>query len=401
MSKQHLDTMLRKSDVVVSKAQNLVRSHDNLVVNETQSFFVDNDVEIKTIEIPSLNQAHFGNTVQFNIKERGEHYEWILKLKVSAISGYSGGTVEFVPSALWFRTIEDKNASGDILETLSDEQILLANMFSESDTERKKYNTSVGRYDDAAHRQLLASKVSDYLVDLWSFNKQCPMIITNDNNMHTLHFNIKPVSDLIVASGGSGTPTATILSASLLCRVAKNSIPNIEQSIVRVPRNIRVMDRNHQPVNVPSGLSSTRHVLSGLIGDFAFLVLTIRNVNPKGVDLTTYTEIDNYRILDGSSENIIGRPITDTESRLVYGKNWVDTSYFTEMGNHVYLYSFASNPSLVFKSGNYLGSRVFGGNEQIEINFASPLSSPVQIDIYAYNYAALQVSHVGVRKRNL
>jgi len=402
MSKQHLDTILKKADAQVSKAQNLVRGHDGLVVNEAQSYYIDDDVEIKTIEIPSQNPASFGGVVQFNVREKGEHYEWVLKLRVSAISGYTGGgseTVEFVPASLWFNSIEDLNQNGDVLETLGDEQLIIANMFSDADSDRKKYNTAIGRFDDASHRQLLASKVSDYLVELWSFNKQAPMVITNDNNSHILRFNLRPLADIVVAQGGSGTPAASIISASLLCRVVKNSLPNLEQAIAKIPRNIRILDKNHQPVLVQSGISSTRIVLAGLVGDYAFLFFTVRSLSPKNADLMTYTEIDSYRILDGSSENIIGRAVSDTESRLVYGRNWIDTSFFTDNAQHIYLYSFANNPSAVFKSGNYLGSRVFGGNEQLEINFTSSLISQVQIDIYAYSYSALQIHQNGIRKR--
>lgn len=406
MPKQHLNRFIQSSSTnVVSQGRNLVKdARAQLNVHESQSFMVDDDHSSRWMYIPSQNNVNFGSYSTFNLDLQGHNLEQVILLfQASAISGYTGGTTSFVPATFWSNRIELATQSGTICDTLQPTaEFLNHNLFSLSDEQRIKTNVLMGRYDNNAQRQALASTTSYYAHELFSVFQQSPIPVLNNQTSYQLRVYMRPLSEVVEVSGGSGTPSANIISCVALCKVSK--IPRYSQALVeqynRVPHHIRFNDTIHMSITQASGVSQSRHVLSGITGNISYLVFVVRPTAQTGSNLYTFTGLNGYELLDGASESLVGgQQITDLVSRNIHGKSFSPySSYLAETGSHAYLWSFSKDAMETATTGNNLGSYPFRGNEILQLYYTGSLSSSVQIDIYAHRYAVLEVRGSSVKK---
>ena len=161
---------------------------------------------------------------------------------------------------------------------------------------------------------------------------------------------------------------------------------------------------------INTGTSTANMILASITGKVSYLYFTVRYTNAlTQSNIWVYDAITSFSILDSSSTNIVGGQ--DLPSNLVlmnFCKDWCPSTYTCESditgastGQYAYLYSFSSNPLMTHSSATDFGYFQFTGNEQLKVNFASALASPVQVDVYAYVQGVVEQSVNYVKQFNL
>jgi hypothetical protein len=65
------------------------------------------------------------------------------------------------------------------------------------------------------------------------------------------------------------------------------------------------------------------------------------------------------------------------------------------------MYSFANDPISAANFGTSSGSFKFQGSEQLQLQFASPITTGLTLDIYAFCEASLEITPTYVKKLTL
>jgi len=66
--------------------------------------------------------------------------------------------------------------------------------------------------------------------------------------------------------------------------------------------------------------------------------------------------------------------------------------------HHAILYSFSDDPVGAANSGKSAGGHRFKGSEQLQVQFSSSLTTPYNLEIYAYVEGALEITPSYVKK---
>ena len=133
------------------------------------------------------------------------------------------------------------------------------------------------------------------------------------------------------------------------------------------------------------------------------MIFTVRpTASLTGDSAFSYTAINNFAILDGTSTNIVGgQSIPSALALTIFNKHNIKSSYTSEANANVYMWSFSASPVDTFQDGVDLSTFRFSGNEQLQIQFTGSLAANVQVDVYALVHAAVEYSSSGVRKISL
>jgi len=135
-------------------------------------------------------------------------------------------------------------------------------------------------------------------------------------------------------------------------------------------------------------------------------LFTIQATNQTGEGDLSFVPLLNFSILDSTSTNITGgQPVNGVYALTLLCKDWVHSSYFTEVSAlyppNAYLYSFSADPSAVARYGASYNHHHFVGNEQLQINFSAPIGNNFTVDVFAHVQAVLEVAPTYVSKKTL
>jgi hypothetical protein len=252
---------------------------------------------------------------------------------------------------------------------------------------------------------------SNWYLDLHTFFAQTniPILTT----AHEIQFKIflQPVSYIANSGGDSGTPVCTVNSASLIARITRLTDDQASQqlamlSIPKQPMHYKFYQTIQTSCTAPVGTTSFTTTLSAFSGNISILYFVLRQVGFSQQNVYNFQQINSFSIKDASGANIVGgNPVDGNYNLLINGKDWTKSSYLTEAfsgtsNSFVYQYAFCVDPIQAHLTGAYYTSRLFTSNEQLQIFFNSALTTALQIDVFAYSDAIIEMTANSVTKLN-
>jgi hypothetical protein len=161
----------------------------------------------------------------------------------------------------------------------------------------------------------------------------------------------------------------------------------------------RFLDTITQSFVINSGVSAWTQTLSSITGNVSHLFFVIRTSTATGTSKYAFQACSTWELLDPAGANMTGGQLIQYNNSMYHlSRRYVDSSYLTESGANVFIYSFAEDPSHTQHTGMDTGHRRFTGSEKLRINFASSISSAYTVEVFGYVHALLHVSSASVRK---
>ena len=159
---------------------------------------------------------------------------------------------------------------------------------------------------------------------------------------------------------------------------------------------------------VQSGLASTSIILNNVVGNIACLLFTVRSTTAGSLPWN-YLPIASFALADSGGTNIVGgQAIPAAYAVNLLNKDFCKSSYNTEtsygsnnQSANVFCWSFSADMISALTHGQALSSRRMTGQEQLILTFPSTLTSPVQVDVYAYAESIVDMTLTSVRKINI
>lgn len=362
---------------------------------------------------PSVSTASWGS--QFTIQFRQKNLDLtrlILEFQLPAISGLTvsnSGTAAYT-SAFFFWSKIDVYIGSVCVDTLYPlSNFLNYQYFADSDEKRSLINTASGIYSSHSTRATKSASSSYWYCPLFTAFNSNNMPLLNGSPDVELRVTLDSLANCYTLTSGetaSGTVAGAITAVNLITKQSKlptNAINHVTSLLRRAPLHYPFLETRQQSFTVSSGVTSTTLVLTGLVGLVPFLIFTIRSTTTSGSGAWTWnTTLTQYELLSGSSENLVGgQPVKDIVGRLMMPSSWVNTTFPSESGAGVYLYSFTNHPKEVRDSGSQLVGYSMRGNESLKLTFSSSLGANVQVDVYAPTHAALELTPNLVKKISL
>ena len=413
-------------------AYSRTRDSRGLNIPEYQSGSSQN-VKYETVIIPSTSQVAFGGYSLFDFKEKSCLInEVILQFKVNSLSA---GPEEyyypnFTPAFHWFQRIEVVQ-NNQILDTIYPHSNFLQHQLFTTDEERKKINEGAGDYQ-ATRSCWLKTRNRDefWYVPLWSYFRagRIPCLYPKDDLQIRLYMG--NLSDNItVHHNAAAWPNGVITqpTASITCNLIVNLTRLGQdlnlfrlQSLNKAPEHYKFLEMRYGTTSIPVNTNPNpqfNYVLNSVTGNVVYFLAVVRpalsnNKLPqeKGFTLQPfrYTPILNFSLLDSTSTNISGgQPIPLSLVQHYLSRKWTTSGYFEDVGEEGFnrasaiMYSFANDPSSCANYGISSGSFKFQGSEQLQIQFASPITQGLTLDIYAFCEASLEITPTYVKKLTL
>lgn len=377
----------------------------------------------ESVIIPSTSAPSWGGYFVFDVREKNARiHDLILQFNVSALTGYTVATgsptylQRYTPACFWFTRIELVQNNNVIDTIYPDEQFYLQQLFN-PDERRLMLNTAQGNYSSIPQRVTMASTANTYYVDLSTYFSQTHQgLYANKDDIQIRVYMDSLANNAVAPSGGTftlsaQTPISTINSSNIVVKLSRESSDVALSHINYIksrPISHSFTELRYGTFNVNSGTQSANIVLTSITGKVSFLIFTVRSTTSlSGENYWNFLPITNFSILDSSSANIVGgQAITSNLNLLLLDNNWVKSSYLTEISGststnnnaYVYAYSFSADPYETIQTGSFLNSHTFNGSEQLQILFPSALGSAVQVNVYAFVEAYVEVSSNNVRK---
>ena len=389
-------------------------------INVAKGQRTDTPVGLKPeiLQIPSSSQPSFGSYCVFDIKQKNIIlHDTSLIVNCTALTGLTGGTSpRLSPAYFWWTRIEAV-VNGVILDTYYPTQQFFLNQILNTNSDRIMVNNGSGSYASPTQRALMASTAgANYIINLHTIFNEAHMVLLTDSHNVQLRVYFDTVANIVVAGGATGTGAVSINFANLVCKSTKLP-PDVAQNRLALmnaqPEHLLYHDLRYGIFNINSGVSTSQIVLSSITGKVAFFFFTAKFVNAlTGDGAFTYNKITNFSILDATSTNVTsGQPITDALSLNYLSQFWSNSSYLSETatgsnaagtivnnGSNVYAWSFSSDPMSALNTGKLLSSRSFHGNEQLQIQWTSSLSTNVQVEVYAMCESILEEGTMSIKK---
>ena len=307
----------------------------------------------------------------------------------------------FSPATFWTTKIElvVNNVTIDTLYPVSN---FVNQQYFNDDNDRVYLNDMQGAYNSIIQRNTLATATSNYYVRLRTFYNECHIPILSDSHNLQIRVYMDTLANVVNQSTLTGTPTATINSCNIVCKVLKipaDIATNRLNAMIKKPEQNFYHNLRYSPFAISSGVTQSTVVLTPFVGNIAALFFVVRSSDKITLnDAYKFTAITNYAILDSTSSNCVGgQPIpsflalnylnlfysrSSYTSETSLGANIAGT--VTDNKANVYGWSFSSNICEALENGLLLGHRKFLGNEQLQITFTSSLSAAVQVDVWAF-----------------
>jgi hypothetical protein len=242
-------------------------------------------------------------------------------------------------------------------------------------------------------------------------------LMTNNSDIQ-LRVYMDSAANQINQSTLTGTAVSTINSVNVICKITRldqSTAQNTLATLSKTPIHHLFHDLRFGQFNVLNSAASTalstQIVLTPIVGKVAMLFFVVRPVGGVSqLGQLKFTPITSFSLLDSTSTNIVGGQ--DILSGLALGylnKFWCQSSYsqetsigLTNNDANVYCWSFSADPVQAFKTGQLLGSKQFGGSEQLKINFNSgSVTSNFTVSVFAMCESAVEQGMSYIKKLSL
>lgn len=381
--------------------------HRGLHLTKHQHSSIPEGLKHEYVIIPSTSAPSWGGYFVIDIREKNCNlHDVVLQFNATALT-YSTTTTNprYTPAVFWPQRIEFVQNNNVIDTVYANEQFICTQLFN-FDEQRKLINVAMGQYDSTTQRQTLASATNTYYVDLSTYFQQGHIPLVDNNTDIQIRVYMDTLANNAVANGSTGTPISTINSCNAVCKLTR--IPShhshaFKHSLASRHHHFKFTELRYGTFIVASGVSSTTIVLTPITGNLHYLFFTVRpTASLTGESAFSYTAINNFAILDGTSSNIVGgQSIPSALALTIFNKHNIKSSYTSETNANVYMWSFSASPVDSFQDGVELSTFRFNGNEQLQIQFTGSLAANVQVDVYAFVHAAVEYTSSGVRKISL
>jgi hypothetical protein len=228
------------------------------------------------------------------------------------------------------------------------------------------------------------------------------------------------LSNLVAISTGNGSAlAATINFSNLICKVMK--LPS-EVALSRLQAMNKQPEHNiyHSLRYAPFGgiaanTTTQTFIMTPFVGSIVAIFFTVRPVATLNRDESyQFTAIRDFQLLDGTSSNMNGGTVINSQVALNYINSFnCKSSYVSETATgvnlagvvtnnsaNIYCFSFSTNLVTALQDGVLLSSKRFQGNEQLIINFNSGLAAS-QLDVWCYTQSVLEQGGNYVKIYNL
>jgi hypothetical protein len=391
------------------------------------------NVKYETVIIPSTSQVAFGGYSIFDFKEKSCLInEVILQFKVNTLDG---GPEEyyypnFTPAFHWFSRIEVVQ-NNQILDTIYPHSNFLQHQLFVTDEERKKINEGAGDFLQTKSCWLKTKNRDEFwYVPLWSYFRagRIPCLYPKDDLQIRLY--MANLTDCITTHHNLGkypngvyTPPSASISCNLivnLTRLGQDLNLFRLQSLNKAPEHYKFLEMRYGTTSIPvndNAKPQFNYVLNSVTGNVVYFLAIVRQplssnklLQERGFTLQPfrYTPILNFSLLDSTSTNISGgQPIPLSLVQHYLSRKWTNSSHYEDIGedtiwrSNAIMYSFANDPSSAANYGISSGSFKFQGSEQLQIQFASPITQGLTLDIYAFCEACLEITPTYVKKITL
>lgn len=390
---------------------------NNLNLTESQLSTVYDEITHQLVSFQSVAPANFGSPVSFKISDKNISLnDTSVQFTLSAVTGVTGGTGVRLTSGHGLYTRVEYKINGVIRDTSYGPANHVLTQQMNDNADRLIMNNACGNYASPAQRATMATTVTPYIIPLSSlFNTSNYPILTASHEIEIVVY-LSNLADCVILNGGTGTPVCSFLSANLLCKttrmpqwLAESRLDNMKA----MPEDTIFHSVRTTQFTAQSGVTSAiinLNVLSG--ASVAFLFFVVRDSNKcTGDGVTTYNKITSFSLRDATNVSISGsQDITDsmTQNLALF---WSESSYQTETSNgsvasgltqdtgaNVYAYSHSSSIISAVQRGRLLGSRKYIGNESLQVNFKSALTTTTVVDVYALTECVLRQSENLVMK---
>jgi hypothetical protein len=265
-----------------------------------------------------------------------------------------------------------------------------------------------GNYASIAQRYNISSATSNYYIKLRSFYNETNMPILSDGHNLQIRCYTESLANLVEKSTGTGTATATLNNANVICKITKLPAEIAQARLTAMnksPEHHIFHNTRYSPFAISSGVSNATIVLTPFVGNVIALFFVVRTTSSlTGDNCYQFTKIKDFAILDSSSANCVGGQNIPSALALQYLNNFYSKSSYTaeiDIGSNlkgdavdnkanVYCWSFSSNMVRALESGLMLGHRKFQGSEQLQITFTGSLAANVQVDVFAYCQSCIE-----------
>ena len=378
-----------------------VTSENGLNISASQYTNVESMAH-ETIIIPSNTTPLWNTQVNVDIREKNcLLHNLTLKFNVSAITGVANAY--YTPAWFWFHHI-DLVVNGQTIDTIYGNQQFLQHQLFNFDEKRKFNNITAGDYTSVVQRKALASATNDYYVPLWSFFKQTHMpLLYQKDDIQLRIFMDSASNNIVTPPASTGTPISTFNNLQVLINVSKLENYDVHSRLKELSRSVHSYQFNELRwgnYNINAGAATSSIVLTSIVGPVSFLKFVVRPIGSSGDNYFNYLPIKDFSILNAGSTNIVGgSAIPSTQALYILNREWTRGSYATEA--NVYIYSFGVSPVDTIHTGKIYNFYRFKGSEQLVLNFPTPLTQAVSVDIYAYVNSAVQLSSSNTKKITL
>lgn len=383
-----------------------------LNLRTTQSISLPSDQRHETLIVPSSSMPSWGGFFTVDIREKNIILNNItLQMVVSAVAGTT--LVGYFSPAIYHFTRIEIVQSGNVIDTIFNNEQFLRNQILEFDEDRYSLNVGMGLYSSAAQRTILSSQTTTntFYIPLRTYFDECkPSLLTDQHNVQ-LRIYMDNLPNVFTVTSGT-LLSAPILSCNAICKVTRLDAPSAAlrlQDMSLSPHHSIIHDTRYGTFTVPSGSLSTTIVLSPIVGNVTALLFTIRSAI-TGVNAWNYSQLASFSILDATSSNIVGgQSLPASLCASVLNRDWCKSSYNAETSfasvinnsANFYMWSFSADPIAALSSGQALTSRKLTGSEQLILNFPSALGSAVTVDVYAYVESIIEQSPTYIKKMSL
>lgn len=361
------------------------------------------NIRNEVLTFPSSTQAQFGSNTSFFIRSSGGIllHSADIQLQLSAVSGLSGGPVTNYPAhnpSYFFLqrllvlvngvTVQDSIAPG-----LG--QYLLQNL-TNNDEGRAIVESTGGSRTSIAHRNSKTTNAGEYwIIPLRLFFNETSFPILNQNHEVEIRCYFDNPSNFCEKSTLTGTPAVTIQSANLLCYVSRLPPEVVTQELISLdkqPKHLRFHKEHYAQYSVASGSTGTTITLTNLIGNFDYIIFTLRYQNAiTGTGAYTFLPITSFHLLSADGASLCGgNPILSHQALSSDGRRLCRSSFLSEAllgtwNSYAYAWSPIATPINALADGLLLaGAHKFVGSENLVLVFPSALSSGAYLDVFAY-----------------
>ena len=398
-----------------------IKHRSGFHLSQSQSVAVPSALKHEILIIPSTNTPSWGSMFICDIREKNiKLHNITLQFNVSAISGLTGTATSYPnynPAFCWFNRIEILQNS-NVIDTIYPEEQFILNQFSQIDEDRLYINNGAGNYSSIVQRNTLATSVNNYYVNLKTYFDQCHMPLLSNSSDVQLRIYMDTAVNQINQSTLTGTPVSTINSCNVICKITRMdqaTATNTLATVSKTPIHHLYHDLRYGAFTVLNSAASTsltsQIVLTPIVGKVAMLWFVVRpTASVSQAGQLKFTPITSFSLLDGGGSNIVGGQDIQSSLALHYlNLYWCQSSYtqetalgLTDNGANVYCWAFSSDPIRALSTGQLLGSKQFGGSEQLKIAFNSGTQTGnFSISVYALCESAIEQSAGYIKKLSL